>query len=415
MLHAFLASLMTCLSAMPAAAGLSASSLPLERTSAAALSGPQERIKGRHYTLVFDTDRDVAQRVSRHMDAVHEEYTKRFSTFGVRNARPMTLYLFQTNRGYIEFLGSHGFNAANTGGLFFVGDDIQGVATYIEGQSESRILEVLQHEAFHLFAFLRIHRDLPVWIDEGIAEWFGASYMVKNRLITGVAPSRPLLNVKQAIRNNTHFPLTELVNMTSEEWGRVVNSGSAKTSLMYDQAWSLTHFLIEGDRGKYARLFMQYLQDLRNGVQPPRAFEAAFGKDTDALEKAWKDFILDLEPDALVTARDRLDFLAAGLKYLHDNGQTPANIEELRARLRAVQFVRTTIMHGVRIRMDARDDDHFTPPPSPIRGKTSQLRLTPAEAETLPPGIELTGLRVTIRVEWRRDELGELHSRIVME
>ena len=55
-----------------------------------------EMFQTRHYEVHTDLDLDSARSLGTDMDTVHAAYAKRFSTFGVRNAKPMRLYLFDS-------------------------------------------------------------------------------------------------------------------------------------------------------------------------------------------------------------------------------------------------------------------------------------------------------------------------------
>lgn len=379
--------------------------------------GPNlQRHKGRHYTVRFDTPPDVARELSRHIDAMHEEYTRRFSAFGVRNARPMTVWVFARQADYLEFLAKQGHDVRNTSGVFFVSDDAQGIATYLEGQSERHVIATLQHEGFHLFSFLRIHEDLPIWADEGLAEFFEAGILVKGKMATGIAPPGNLRRVQEAIRSNEYLPLSDLFVMSHAEWNALTNAGDDRAILMYAQAWSVCHFLIVAENGKYLSVLMDYLNGIKRGMGPDIAMRQAVGEGgVRAMEEAWKKFILACEPDPLLQAVERLEFLGRGLLALHSMGVPVRSLDELRARLTAAGYASIVYSHGVMQRFDASDPRMFEAPPAQKRGVTSRIALADPPREGLPPEIRLTGLRVDVRITWTTDEYGEVIQRVVFE
>ena len=160
---------------------------------AAAGAGPEGRagiprlytFTSRHYTIKTNLPRTEAAVFGRHMDIVFQEYTKRFRFLGAVSENKMPLYLFQTKDQYQTFLGQHGINASHSGGMFFMRPQIRGLATWIQDRPRSQIFAVLQHEGFHQFAQRFFGTSLPVWANEGLAQYFEDGIFVQQRMILG--------------------------------------------------------------------------------------------------------------------------------------------------------------------------------------------------------------------------------------
>ena len=110
-------------------------------------------INSRNYTIYTDLSPSDVRPFARHMDTVFDQYKRRFRGFTSRDKRQMPLYLFQTQEGYLLFLASHGIDGRNTGGMFFVHREIQGLATFVSDGDRLHTLRTLQHEGFHQFAY----------------------------------------------------------------------------------------------------------------------------------------------------------------------------------------------------------------------------------------------------------------------
>lgn len=365
-------------------------------------AGAAYSFKSRFYEVTTDLERDEARKIVSHMDLVYGEYQRRLSKFPVKNAKPIKMYLWETPEGYMEFLSGKGIDGTNSGGMFFVtGDGDSGLTTFVRGQEGSRMLHVLQHEGFHQFAHLRIGDTLPVWANEGLAEYFGHGVMVAGKLKLGVMPASELEAFKGAHESDHAFSVGEMMGMDGGQWNQRLRTDAVRGGLQYQYAWMLTHFLVEADGGKYARAFEEYLVMIAQGRDHAQAFGQAFGAtDYDAMQRAFEKFLASAEADELSTAQERLEFIGEGLKFLHGKGAPPASIEELKTRLRAARFEVKRTSHGVERRLRATDDSLFEAPGSGNAKKPAAMEWIAPKDETLPPGVRITGLKARVELVW---------------
>ena len=168
---------------------------------------------------------------------------------------------------------------------------------------------VVQHEGFHQFAHAVIGGDLPVWLNEGLAEYFGESLFTGDSFVTGVIPPYRLARVKRKLENRRFRSLRDMMTMSSREWSSALDIDN------YDQAWSMTHFLAQGEDGKYQAPFAKFVLDLGHGKEWPDAWQANFGSD-EQFEEGWRKWWLDQPEDptaalyAQATAATLTSFLA---------------------------------------------------------------------------------------------------------
>lgn len=380
----------------------------------------------RHYEVLSDLRGEQFRALAGHMDAVYDEYSRRFAAFDVKEEIPVRLYLFQNRRDYEQTLATKNVNAANTAGMFFARsggggggkgaarETEAGLAAWVGGNDRQRLLQVLQHEGFHQFAFVRISQNLPIWLNEGMAEYFGEGLLIGKRFELGLVPEDRLLRLKQAIRKQQTFPFSQMLSMTHEDWNNRVAADDRRSDLQYDQAWAMVHFLVHAERGKYSQAFERYIRLIGDGVASEQAFAKAFETaNPAAFEQAWTRFILQVEPDPVSSAVERLGFLAEGLKALHQRRERPGTIEELKSTLQRAKFRVTITDHASRRTLDSADDKLFQPPHD--RGKTTRLDLIPSRDPTLPAELRVSGLRATVILTWSRSPTGEPEPEIVFK
>jgi len=339
-----------------------------------------------------------------HMDHVYASFRKRFGgVFRSRRRQQPTLYLLNSRDDYIKALGAFDIDGTHSGGIFFSkGRDNSGLATWIEGQDPDHLWHTLQHEAFHQFAWQYIGPTMPVWANEGLAEYFGDALVVRGKLKLGIVNQRRLETVRAAIDSGVSIPIPELIHITSKQWQ--ANMGHPlRGRLQYAQSWSLAYFLVHGDK-RYRQAFERYLQHLSRGLTHAQAYERGFGNASErAMEARWREYIAELEPDPFSTAVHRLEFLARGTRWLIEQDMArPTSIEELKEQLQTRQFsVRSSTGHGNSYTLEARDDDMFVY--TTRADEPEPFVMLPAQAPDEPLMLAAPKLRPRPVIKWTRD------------
>jgi hypothetical protein len=337
-----------------------------------------------HYRIKTDVPKEEARELARHLNVMYDEYSRRLASLPPRPgvANVFDVYIFATQHDYLETLRvKFGVDASGSGGLFFHSPLGSGLALWTETLPKRRIEHVMQHEGFHQFAHSRFADDLPIWVNEGLAEFFGESVLIGNRLILGQSSPRVINRVKDAIEKRTYIPFRVMLAMSHQQWGQAVRGGDA--SLQYHQAWSMVHFLVYGDGGRYQQAFERYLRLLNTGVKSDTAFVQVFGADLDAFDARWREYATDATPSAFVTALERFEFLAAGLLQLSKLEQYPETLDELRAALIAIDFTYTISTHGNEAIFKASDEGVMTIPQDDLTTAQPVLLIESAEAVPL--------------------------------
>ncbi len=93
--------------------------------------------------------------------------------------------------------------------------------------------------------------------------------------------------------------------MSRSEWAREIEIAD------YDLAWSMIHFLVHGDDGRYVRPLSGFINDVGRGTRYEQAWLKHFGRDIDAFHARWRSYWLDQPADP--TRTGRLQAVAATL------------------------------------------------------------------------------------------------------
>jgi len=233
-----------------------------------------------HYALRTDLPAPKAKGYADHLEAVRSLYEEVLGR-PLPAQKPAEVLLFESDEGYYAYMDfTAGSRLENTLGAF--SPDFGQMALY-EGVDPSETLRVLSHEGFHQ-ALHSVAPDVPIWFNEGMAEYVAASKVEKGKVLQsgGILTGR-LENLKLAMKYGWQ-PLgfqRMMLEPQSEFYG-------ADAPFQYAQAWSMIRFFLHGDDGKWKPLLRRYAARLLEGAAPLAAFEATFGQeDLPRLEAAW--------------------------------------------------------------------------------------------------------------------------------
>lgn len=371
--------------------------------------------RSRHYRIHTTLSREQVLPYSRHMDALFEQYDARFGTLVPAPVERMSLYLFENEQQYDRFLAEHDIDASHSGGMFFVTHQVKGLATWAEPGNRRRTFEVLQHEGFHQFAWHTFGPELPVWLNEGLAQYFESAVLRDGNLSLGMIRRPRIEKVRQAINTQSALPLDKLMAITGEQWSGNLREDPDHAALCYAQSWSLVFYLIHGDNGRHKPQLTDYLKRLSKGDSHADAQFMAFGQGGMLeLTHDWQRFALSQQPNDVAEAIERLEFLGTGLRLLAEQGESmPADLDTLKQTLQRNGLkVRRSEM-GVTRHLSADHDElyRFTREGDEAR----EFVLLKPEKAGLPPRITAPGLEPEPTLIWYRDADGKLIQDIAYE
>jgi len=153
-------------------------------------------------------------------------------------------------------------------GLFVYRADLYFAAVEL-GQEGSNAYETLYHEYYHSVT-LPYFPDLPLWLAEGLAEFYGHTHIEDKFVGMGQADA----DLLQELRSNSLIPLNVLFHV--DQSSPYYNEAN-KTSIFYAESWALTHYLMIGDREAHRPMMVAYLKAIDQGKPQDQAAAEAFG------------------------------------------------------------------------------------------------------------------------------------------
>ena len=208
-------------------------------------AGPQRWIEARspHFVVVTNaSERDARQVVDQFelIRAVFREYFRSVST----NDQPVII-IAAKDEGTLKPLLPDSWTkkgAAHRTGIFVSGQDKSYVALRLDvslNESAYEPYEPIYHEYVH-YLMRRITPQLPRWMVEGLAEFYGNVRVESKKVLVGT-PSVSNLGI---LSQKTLLPLSTLfaVDASSPYYNE-----ENKISIFYAESWALTHYLMARD------------------------------------------------------------------------------------------------------------------------------------------------------------------------
>jgi hypothetical protein len=212
-------------------------------------------------------------------------------------------YVFETNAQYRTLVAE----TAPFEGSMGVYSSAGVLAFHTQHPTVGFFMATMLHETTHAFIDRHMTRrgvQLPRWLDEGLAEYVGASDIKDRKIIPGGHKRRQELGVadgemlfwrtssqlraddaKRAQRQKHALSLNEIVSAGPETfYGKDVD-------LYYAQGWLAVHFLRHG-RPEWAEgAFPKFLLYAAEGYAADQALRTAYGVDASELEAAYQKYV----------------------------------------------------------------------------------------------------------------------------
>jgi hypothetical protein len=256
------------------------------------------RVRTEHYELAGTVSDRVLQEYGQMLETVYREYAAGFSELigpppksprgkkaqtqpGPSVAEPrFRVLIFGTESEYREFgAGFLAGGSEHSNGQFI--ESVEALLIADQGNPDST-RPILFHEAFHQFMH-RYIKDPPVWLNEGLATYYGSAEVGPGGLRIGQSSAGRWKLVRKLIEKGQALPLWDVVQAGRKEFydrTPVKLSGYghlARRHLYYAEAFTLIHTLLADATGR--ERLRNYVRDLAHdaGRNTARITEEYFG------------------------------------------------------------------------------------------------------------------------------------------
>ncbi len=199
--------------------------------------------------------------------------------FELQSPIPTVIYVFKNDRAFTPYKLLYDNQPGVMSGYFIDHSD----ANYIAIDAGSRDASaIVFHEYVH-YVSANNFWWLPVWLSEGLAEFYQTFEVIDDTAYIGLPISQHLATLHGA----TLVPLSDLLAV---DYDSPYYNEKDRKSDFYAQSWALTHYLLLGDPERRQQLG-RYVASVGNGRPAETAFSEAFGSDLELLEREVRDHV----------------------------------------------------------------------------------------------------------------------------
>ncbi len=194
--------------------------------------------------------------------------------FELQSPVPTFIYVFKSDRSFTPYKILYNDEPGAMSGFFVDREN----ANYIAIDAGSRDASaIVFHEYVH-YVLANNFWWLPVWLSEGLAEFYQTFEVVNDTVYLGL----PIDGHLATLRGSTLVPLPELLAAHHES--PLYNEKDRKGDF-YAQCWALTHYLVLGDPERRQQLG-RFIAAIESGMPAETAFADAFGSEFEPIERA---------------------------------------------------------------------------------------------------------------------------------
>jgi tetratricopeptide (TPR) repeat protein len=198
---------------------------------------------------------------------------------------PTTVVVFRDDASFTPFKPFYQGRPANVAGFFQPGDDVNYIAMTLDPR-ERDPFSVAFHEYVHLHLRDNVP-GVPVWLNEGLAEFYGSLQFTGGEAVLGVT----LPYYLRLLRSQELLPLETLLSIDARS---PHYNEQDKTGIFYGESWALVHYLMLGGAGRQDQ-FKRFLYQVGRGDNVTKALENSFGMSLDTIEKELRAYIRQSE------------------------------------------------------------------------------------------------------------------------
>jgi Protein of unknown function (DUF1570) len=243
-------------------------------------------IKSPHFTVYANAPERDGKRVALEFEQIRAMFEQSFPKLKVDSGgKPTIIYALKNEDSLKLLIPGYGQNkgATKLAGLYRQSSDKNFVLvrTDVIGTG-SNPYHVVYHEYAHGLFRLN-YRGLPLWLDEGLAEYWGGSDISSKGARTGLADVRQI----RLLRQEPLLPIATLVSIdgTSSLYNTQDHSG-----IFYAESWALVHYLAMAPEIRDQNLLNKYLAALQATDDPIEAARRSFG-DLKKLEEQLRSYV----------------------------------------------------------------------------------------------------------------------------
>ncbi len=236
-------------------------------------------VRTANFVLYSDAKERHVKEIGLDLERLRRSLILLFEKMEVRSPVPIHIFVFKNEKSLKRYVVSKDPDHP-TAGIYM--QSTEGNYVGINGDAGWSPMRIMYHEYFHYFVHNNLDFNLPVWFDEGLAEYYEAFQVDKNKVKIGL----PVEGHIYFLRTHPLIPLYQLfrINHSSSAY----NEGERR-GVFYAQSWALMHMILSNEELR-SRLdeFVRYLEEEKTVV---KAISRAFAMDEVELMARLEEYV----------------------------------------------------------------------------------------------------------------------------
>lgn len=224
-------------------------------------------VKSPHFTLYTDAGARQGRAVSHQLEQFRSVFARLAPSLELQSPAPTTLFAFKDSASYGPFKAGSDRRGARILGQFSRTRD--GNYLTLDVSAAAGGIGVIYHEYVHFLVLNNFHQ-VPLWFNEGLAEYYSTFELDEDRATLGLPVERHV----RWLRDDLDFSLDELVYVDS---AAASEHDAEELGRFYALSWLLVHYLLSGGDEEIDGI-VDYFDRLQDGEDAERAFERSFGR-----------------------------------------------------------------------------------------------------------------------------------------
>ena len=256
-------------------------------------------VRSQNFQLVGNASEKDIRLVANRLEQFRSVFALLFPAIKLNSPVPTTVIVFKSDSSYKPFKVNQ-----NIAGYFQPGEDVNYITLTTETSSEDHPFRTIFHEYVHLLIENTMGPTVPVWFNEGLAEYYSTFDITdeNRKVLLGDLVRNHVLY----LRETKFLPLRTLLAVDHKS--PYYNEGN-KMNIFYAESWMLMHYLLQGEHQKRRPQLVRFLELLGSNTTIDNAFQQAFQIDLEAFEKDFRSYVQGAKYMATaVTFEKKLDF-----------------------------------------------------------------------------------------------------------
>jgi tetratricopeptide (TPR) repeat protein len=237
-------------------------------------------VRSGNFMLVGNASEKDIRNVANQLEQFRSVFGSLFPTITLNSSVPTTVIVFKNDGAFRPYKSN-----PDEAGYFQPGEDVNYIALTSEHDSAAHPFRIIFHEYVHLLVNNSMGATVPLWFNEGLAEYYSTFEMKDQRrvLLGNLIPSH-IIN----LRRSEFLPLRTLFAV---DYKSPYYNESNKMNIFYAESWMFMHYLMQADGEKHRPQLTKFVELLRAGATTDSAFQQAFQNSVAAVEKDFRAYI----------------------------------------------------------------------------------------------------------------------------